>query len=132
MSERMLSAIQTIEKGGRPVFPLMPFSSFPEYMALLRKALEKKETKALIKKQEFLDFISAEQRRGAVRFSLGFNSKGEIVLHWTNEAGLRVWSILSGNRGKSPSRANRERMSNLRRWLHDARQGMEGDTPEAE
>lgn len=131
MSERMLSAIQTIEKGGRPVFPLMPFSSFPEYMALLRKALEKKETKALIKKQEFLDFISAEQRRGAVRFSLGFNSKGEIVLHWTNEAGLRVWSILSGNRGKSPSRANRERMSNLRRWLHDARQGMEGDTPEA-
>lgn len=52
-----------------------------------------------MKKQEFLDFISAEQRRGAVRFSLGFNSKGEIVLHWTNEAGLRVWSILSGNRG---------------------------------
>ena len=49
MSERMLSAIQTIEKGGRPVFPLMPFSAFPEYMALLRKALEKKETKALIK-----------------------------------------------------------------------------------
>ncbi|WP_327058876.1 hypothetical protein ULK21_24210 (plasmid) [Escherichia coli] len=85
-----------------------------------------------MKKQEFLDFISAEQRRGAVRFSLGFNSKGEIVLHWTNEAGLRVWSILSGNRGKSPSRANRERMSNLRRWLHDAQQGMEGDTPEAE
>ncbi len=30
-----------------------------------------------MKKQEFLDFISAEQRRGAVRFSLGFNSKGE-------------------------------------------------------
>ncbi|EBD0388364.1 hypothetical protein ONW95_004941 [Salmonella enterica] len=85
-----------------------------------------------MKKQEFLDFISAEQRRGAVRFSLGFNSKGEIVLHWTNEAGLRVWSILSGNRGKSPCRANRERMSNLRRWLRDARQGMEGDTPEAE
>ncbi|RTO08516.1 hypothetical protein EKN76_22005 [Enterobacter bugandensis] len=48
MSERMLSAIQTVEKGGRPVFPLMPFSAFPEYMALLRKALEKKETKALI------------------------------------------------------------------------------------
>ena len=46
MSERMLSAIQTIEKGGRPVFPLMPFSAFPEYMALLRKALEKKETEA--------------------------------------------------------------------------------------
>lgn len=33
-----------------------------------------------MKKQEFLDFISAEQRRGAVRFSLGFNSKGEIDL----------------------------------------------------
>lgn len=54
MSERILSAIQTVEKGGRPVFPLMPFSSFPEYMALLRKAMEKKETKALIKKQEVL------------------------------------------------------------------------------
>ncbi|MEN1979460.1 hypothetical protein P4907_22995 [Escherichia coli] len=55
MSERMLSAIQTVEKGGRPVFPLMPFSAFPEYMALLRKSpLEKKETKALIEKQEVL------------------------------------------------------------------------------
>ncbi|HGY8555869.1 TPA: hypothetical protein ACNTG1_004492 [Escherichia coli] len=54
MSERMLSAIQIVEKGGRPVFPLMPFSDFPEYMALLRKALEKKETKVLIKKQEML------------------------------------------------------------------------------
>ncbi|EBO4965513.1 hypothetical protein P8G46_004246 [Salmonella enterica] len=52
MSERMLSAIQAVEKGGRPVFPLMPFSAFPEYMALLRKALENKEKKALIKKQE--------------------------------------------------------------------------------
>ncbi len=31
-----------------------------------------------MKKQEFLDFISAEQRRGAVRFSLGFNSKGKL------------------------------------------------------
>ncbi|EIE2769567.1 hypothetical protein KA541_004703 [Salmonella enterica subsp. enterica serovar Rubislaw] len=83
-------------------------------------------------KQHFLTFISKEQQRGAVRFSLGFNSKGEVILYWTNEAGLRVWCILSGNSGKSPSRANRERMSNLRRWLHDARQGMEGDTPEAE
>ncbi|WP_426729065.1 hypothetical protein [Enterobacter cloacae complex sp. 358K9] len=44
MSERMLSAIQTVEKGGRPVFPLMPFA-FPEYMALLRKALERKKQK---------------------------------------------------------------------------------------
>ncbi|MCV5579007.1 hypothetical protein OFO05_26615 [Escherichia coli] len=54
MSERILSAINDVEKGGRPVFPLMPFSAFPEYMALLRKALEKKETKALIEKQEVL------------------------------------------------------------------------------
>ncbi|WP_193726137.1 hypothetical protein [Klebsiella pneumoniae] len=53
MSERMLSAIQTVEKVGVG-FPLMPFSAFPEYMALLRKALEKKETKALIEKQEVL------------------------------------------------------------------------------
>ncbi|WP_406867017.1 hypothetical protein [Escherichia coli] len=42
MSERMLSAIQTVEKGGRPVFPLMPFSAFPEYMALLREGANKR------------------------------------------------------------------------------------------
>ena len=45
MSERILSAINDIEKGGRPVFPLMPFHAFPEYMALLRKTLEKKAQK---------------------------------------------------------------------------------------
>ncbi|ELP6174262.1 hypothetical protein QTR19_004359 [Salmonella enterica] len=42
MSERMLSVIQTVEKGGRLVFPIMPFSAFPEYMESLKKALEKK------------------------------------------------------------------------------------------
>lgn len=42
MSERMLSAIQAVEKGGHLVFPLMRFSAFPEYMDLLRKAMEKK------------------------------------------------------------------------------------------
>ncbi|ELZ8654118.1 hypothetical protein U0081_004543 [Salmonella enterica] len=52
MSERMLSAIQTIEKGGRPVFPLMPFHVFPEYMALLRKALEKRYKREQINKPE--------------------------------------------------------------------------------
>ncbi|HFI6602346.1 TPA: hypothetical protein ACGRYM_003851 [Escherichia coli] len=45
MSERILSAINDVEKGGRLVFPLMPFHVFPEYMALLRKALEKKTQK---------------------------------------------------------------------------------------
>ncbi|EBS5520767.1 hypothetical protein DUW16_23280 [Salmonella enterica subsp. enterica serovar Bovismorbificans] len=54
MSERMLSAIQTVEKGGHPVFPLMPFSAFPEYMALLRKALEKKTQKNTDKYKEIL------------------------------------------------------------------------------
>lgn len=83
-------------------------------------------------KHEFVSFVSGELRQGAVRFSLAFNSKGEIVLYWTNKAGIRVWRILSGNRGKKPSKANLERMSNFRRWLFDARQGMEGDTPEAE
>lgn len=56
----------------------------------------------------------------------------EIVLHWTNKAGIRVWRILSGNRGKKPSKANLERMSNFRRWLFDARQGMEGYTQQPE
>ncbi|EJS9497541.1 TPA: hypothetical protein ACWR5E_003827 [Escherichia coli] len=45
MSERILSAINYVEKGGRPVFPLMPFHVFPEYMALLIKALKKKAQK---------------------------------------------------------------------------------------
>nr|QVQ61030.1 hypothetical protein MJEJOPCA_00038 [Escherichia sp.] len=45
MSERILSAINDVEKGGRPVFPLMPFHVFPEYMALLRKSTGKKDTK---------------------------------------------------------------------------------------
>ncbi|MHA3488233.1 hypothetical protein [Yersinia enterocolitica] len=45
MSERILSAIHAVEKGARPVFPLMPFHVFPEYMTLLRKALEKKTQK---------------------------------------------------------------------------------------
>lgn len=48
-------------------------------------------------KQEFLTFISDQQKEGAVRFSLAFNSKGEIVIHWTNKEGLRVWRVLTGN-----------------------------------
>lgn len=83
-------------------------------------------------KHDFVSFVSGELRQGAVRFSLAFNSKGEIVLHWTNKAGIRVWRILSGNRGKKPSKANLERMSNFRRWLFDARQGMEGYTQQPE
>ncbi|HCJ5639697.1 TPA: hypothetical protein NU385_004533, partial [Escherichia coli] len=45
-------------------------------------------------KHDFVSFVSGELRQGAVRFSLAFNSKGEIVLHWTNKAGIRVWRIL--------------------------------------
>ncbi|EHN3808878.1 MULTISPECIES: hypothetical protein [Enterobacteriaceae] len=54
MSERILSAINDVEKGGRPVFPLMPFHVFPEYMALLRKALEKRHKREQINKPEAL------------------------------------------------------------------------------
>ncbi|RKT89336.1 hypothetical protein BJ925_0313 [Rahnella aquatilis] len=46
MSERMLSAIQAVEKGADPVFPIMPFSFFPEYMELLRKALMKRNSQS--------------------------------------------------------------------------------------
>lgn len=42
MSERMLSAIQAVEKGARPVFPIMTFSAFPEFMDQLKKALERR------------------------------------------------------------------------------------------
>ncbi|HBW0966197.1 TPA: hypothetical protein MEE01_005666 [Klebsiella pneumoniae] len=78
-------------------------------------------------KKEFLSFISQQKSTGAVRFSLGFGTTGEIILYWTNEEGFRVWRVLSGNRGNKPSQANKDRMSKLRRWLQDAREGMEGD-----
>ena len=86
MSERMLSVVQTVEKGGRPVFPLMPFSAFSWVsMALLRKTPEKKETKSTdrktggaMKKTGVLDFISAEQRMETVRFSLDLTAKGKL------------------------------------------------------
>ncbi|HAN6394900.1 TPA: hypothetical protein PUX89_001817 [Escherichia coli] len=54
MSERILSAINDVEKGGRPVFPLMPFHVFPEYMALLKKTLKKKHKREQINKPEAL------------------------------------------------------------------------------
>ncbi|HDT5032213.1 TPA: hypothetical protein QHR60_004045 [Escherichia coli] len=46
MSERMLSAIAAVEKGASPVFPVMPFAMFPEFMTLLRLALEKRKTES--------------------------------------------------------------------------------------
>lgn len=42
MPERILTTLHMVEKGGRLVFPVMPFSQFPEYIALLKKALEKR------------------------------------------------------------------------------------------
>lgn len=83
-------------------------------------------------KKEFLSFINQKKCLGAVRFSLGFGTKGEIILYWTNEEGFRVWRVLSGNRGRKPSQANKERMTKLRRWLNDAREGMEGDNQTGE
>lgn len=76
-------------------------------------------------KKEFLSFVSQQKNLGSVRFSLGFGSKGEIVLYWTNEEGFRVWKVISGNRGNKPSNANKERMSKLRRWLNDTRENIE-------
>lgn len=49
MSERMLSAIAAVEKGMPPVFPVfpvMPFALFPEFMTLLKLALEKRKTES--------------------------------------------------------------------------------------
>lgn len=78
-------------------------------------------------KKEFLSFISQQKGSGAVRFSLGFGTNGEIILYWTNDEGFRVWRVLSGNRGHKPSQANKERITKFRHWLHDAREGIEGD-----
>lgn len=83
-------------------------------------------------KKEFIQFISEQQSKGSLRFSLGFNAKGEIILYWTKETGLRDWRVLTGNRGKKPTQANRKRMSNFRRWLVDARKGMGGGEPDTE
>lgn len=80
-------------------------------------------------KKEFIRFISEHHQNGALRFSLGFSPEGDILLYWTKETGLRDWEVLSSNRGKKPSNANRKRMSNFRRWLIDARKGMEGVSP---
>lgn len=46
MSERMLSAIAAVENGANPVFPVMQFALFPEFMALLKLALEKRKTES--------------------------------------------------------------------------------------
>ena len=46
MSERMLSAIAAVDKGMPPVFPVMPFALFPEFMTLLKLALEKRKTES--------------------------------------------------------------------------------------
>jgi len=74
-----------------------------------------------MKKQEFIAFVSEQQDRGCVRFSLGFSENGEIILYWTNNDGYRLWCVLNRNRGKKPSQINRERMLNYRRWLHTVR-----------
>ena len=50
-------------------------------------------------KQEFLTFISDQQKEGAVRFSLAFNSKGEIVIHWTNKEGSRPTAAATAGAG---------------------------------
>jgi hypothetical protein len=50
----MLSAIQAVEKGARPVFPIMPFSAFPEFMDYSEKRW-KDETNSLIKNRRFYD-----------------------------------------------------------------------------
>ncbi len=47
-------------------------------------------------KHEFVSFVSGELRQDAVRFSLAFNSKGEIVLHWTNRGRFGKRTILYG------------------------------------
>lgn len=80
-------------------------------------------------KKEFISFISEQHSIGALRFSLGFSSDGEILLYWTKETGLRDYKVLSSNRGRKPSNTNRKRMSNFRRWLVDARKGIEGAKP---
>lgn len=82
-------------------------------------------------KQDFLTFINKQQTAGAVRFSLGYSGSGEVVLYWTNGNGQRVWRILTSNRGTRPSKANKDRMTCLRRWLCDARKGMKGDNTES-
>ncbi|UDJ88633.1 hypothetical protein IRM71_17815 (plasmid) [Erwinia amylovora] len=49
MSERMLSAIEAVEKGATLVFPAMSFSEFPAFMERLKQAVGKRKTEKMDK-----------------------------------------------------------------------------------
>lgn len=70
-------------------------------------------------KREFLHFLAEESHKGAVRFSIGFTTKGQVVMYWTTENGIRAWRVLSSNRGKRPTEASRKKAQDFKRWLKE-------------
>ncbi|EHX0164601.1 hypothetical protein K3R59_001837 [Salmonella enterica] len=75
-----------------------------------------------MKKSNFIELIHTEIAKGSTRFCVAASGYGEAVLYWTTEKGQRVWSVLSGNRGKhpaSPSESTKKKITTFRQWLED-------------
>jgi hypothetical protein len=73
-----------------------------------------------LKKKDFTDLIYAEMAKGGDRFCVSVTTYGEAVLYWTNAKGIRVWRVLSGNRGKhpcEPSGSTKKKIAAFRHWL---------------
>ncbi|HFZ9216701.1 TPA: hypothetical protein ACIPE5_004538 [Salmonella enterica subsp. diarizonae serovar 61:r:-] len=73
-----------------------------------------------MKKKDFTDLIYAEMTKGGDRFCVSVTTYGEAVLYWTNAKGVRVWRVLSGNKGKhprEPSDSTKKKIAAFRHWL---------------
>ncbi|EDT0100565.1 hypothetical protein DAX92_26970 [Salmonella enterica subsp. enterica] len=60
--------------------------------------------------------------KGGERFCVSVTAYGEAVLYWTNAKGVRVWRVLSGNRGKrpcEPSGSTKKKIAAFRHWLSE-------------
>lgn len=75
-----------------------------------------------MKKRDFVELVTTETANGGSRFCVAISAHGEAVLYWTDAKGVRVWRVLSGNRGKRPcmpSEATRKKMAMFAQWLNE-------------
>lgn len=76
-------------------------------------------------KTDFTELVKNEVANGGTRFCVAVTVYGEAVLYWTNAKGIRVWRVLSGNRGKqprTPSEATRKKIITFTNWLAEITQ----------
>lgn len=76
-------------------------------------------------KKDFTELVKKETANGGERFCVASTVYGEAVLYWTNAKGIRVWRVLSGNRGKqprTPSEATRRKIIACTHWLAEISQ----------